>query len=188
MAHDIDWGLLAYAIEWYKACGFIYIEVPWIVATSINMLTCPDEENLLKIGNSSFSLVGSSEQSFLKLDFDGELPSGKYVACSPCFRNEVVDAWHQRTFMKVELFCNDDMGALHAIIGYAERFFIDAIKNERKTNAKLEKVDTDDGIDIQLNGIEIGSYGIRRLSKNKSWIYGTGLALPRFTQALRVVI
>jgi hypothetical protein len=36
--------------------------------------------------------------------------------------------------------------------------------------------------DITLDSIEIGSYGMRELAE-LTFIYGTGLALPRFNQA-----
>lgn len=38
-------------------------------------------------------------------------------------------------------------------------------------------------LDIQLDGIEIGSYGVREFL-GQHYIYGTALALPRFQQAL----
>lgn len=44
----------------------------------------------------------------------------------------------------------------------------------------IEKVDY--GYDLLLSGIEVGSYGFREYKNNK-WIYGTGLAEPRFSQA-----
>jgi hypothetical protein len=41
-------------------------------------------------------------------------------------------------------------------------------------------------IDIVINGIEVGSYGLRVLNLTGFiWIYGTGLALPRMTQAIK---
>jgi hypothetical protein len=42
---------------------------------------------------------------------------------------------------------------------------------------------TPEGIDLVLNGIEVGSYGVRTVG-NRTWTYGTGLALPRFTVAI----
>jgi hypothetical protein len=40
-----------------------------------------------------------------------------------------------------------------------------------------------EGLDLMINDIEIGSYGQRSVA-GFSWIYGTGLALPRFSQAI----
>jgi hypothetical protein len=44
---------------------------------------------------------------------------------------------------------------------------------------KIEK--TKEGSDLTIDGIEIGSYGVRN-HKNIIWVYGTGLAEPRFSK------
>jgi hypothetical protein len=49
--------------------------------------------------------------------------------------------------------------------------------------AKIETVDTPVGRDINFNGIEVGSYGIREFEGFK-WVYGTGAAEPRLSQAI----
>jgi hypothetical protein len=49
----------------------------------------------------------------------------------------------------------------------------------------LKIVTTSDGYDIEYNGVEIGSYGIRKTSFLE-WIYGTGLAEPRFSRSLKL--
>ena len=49
----------------------------------------------------------------------------------------------------------------------------------------LGTISTDEGYDIVLNGIEVGSYGIRQ-HENLRWIYGTGIAEPRFSTALKI--
>jgi hypothetical protein len=46
----------------------------------------------------------------------------------------------------------------------------------------LTIVKTEIGHDIELNGIEIGSYGWRQ-NQDIIWAYGTGLAEPRFSIA-----
>jgi hypothetical protein len=38
-------------------------------------------------------------------------------------------------------------------------------------------------MDWTLNGVEIGSYGVRQYKNLVKWVYGTGLAEPRFTTA-----
>ena len=43
-----------------------------------------------------------------------------------------------------------------------------------------------ESVDLELNRIEIGSYGVRR-TPECAWVYATGLAEPRFTQALASV-
>jgi hypothetical protein len=48
---------------------------------------------------------------------------------------------------------------------------------------RATSVKTDVGYDLEINGIEVGSYGRREVG-DFTWVYGTGLALPRFSQAL----
>jgi hypothetical protein len=45
-------------------------------------------------------------------------------------------------------------------------------------------IPTAQGLDIELGGIELGSYGYRSYGR-LHWIYGTGFAEPRFSQAVR---
>lgn len=179
--HASSWQNISEAIKFYIENGFSYKNVPWTVPKHISMITCPDR-NRTYTTNTAVDLVGSSEQSFLWLHELGDLPRGKYVTCTPCFRNEpVIDILHQTNFMKVELFANEvaDEKTLHNIIDTAYTFF-SSLKGHRKSLA-IEK--TDDGFDITNNGIEIGSYGIRHHA-NLSWIYGTGIAEPRFTTSI----
>jgi hypothetical protein len=48
--------------------------------------------------------------------------------------------------------------------------------------ARVEVLRTDQGRDLTLDGIEVGSYGYREAGGRK-WACGTGLALPRFDVA-----
>jgi hypothetical protein len=183
MITDINWGVLSYTLASYQAMGYRYVEVPWIVPNGISMLTCPSEKLLMKIEGTNTSLVGSAEQSLIKLDLDGDLEHGKYVACSPCFRVEdATDGWHFPTFMKVELYRNDrtDAQALYDMITDAEH-----VMKVSRTDVwcSLDRRVTSDGVDLEVNGIEVGSYGIRNLGNGFRWVFGTGIALPRFSQA-----
>lgn len=186
---DIDWGAISFAIAFYKSLGYHYVEVPWMVPTPVAMLTCPDESLLVKLAGANTGLVGSAEQSFLKMDLDGLLPKGMYVACSPCFRVENSDdGWHFPTFMKVELYRTGNVcpEVLYDTVQHAEKFFNDQLNvGFYRRHENLERAITTDGIDLMLNGVEIGSYGIRKLGEIK-WIYGTGLAVPRFSQAAKL--
>jgi hypothetical protein len=148
-------------------------------------ITCPNPQFTARVDHLG-SLVGSAEQSLLHLDLAGKLKPGAYVACSPCFRlGDAADDLHFPTFMKVELYRND-----HDLFQYL-KMLKDAGDLFRELGAQAEDLaapQTDQGIDITLGGIEIGSYGLRtHESEDRSlhhWTYGTGLALPRFSQAL----
>jgi seryl-tRNA synthetase len=175
----IYWPYISQALMFYQEKGYKYIEVPWIVQNVVNMITCPDEDFLMKIDGTYSSLVGSAEQGFLALQMNNGLAKGKYVSCSPCFRNEKNPTEiHRKYFMKVELYQTNDtsIDSMYNLIQDAQDFF------DTLTTQGIQRVATNEGIDLNLNGIEIGSYGIKSFSSHK-WIYGTGLALPRFTQA-----
>jgi hypothetical protein len=181
--HPIDWRLLSSAVEYYKNCGYHYVEVPWLVHESVNRMTLPRNTSSLKIENKG-SLIGSAEQGILSLVLSNQLERGKYVACSPCFRNEPhLDKYHQTYFMKVELYNDIDVNeiAVGCMIHTVEDFLTYEIEGLQRY--QLIHDDKTNEIDILLNGIEIGSYGIRTINGH-SWVYGTGLALPRLTLAM----
>ena len=51
---------------------------------------------------------------------------------------------------------------------------------------KTDDERSDESYDIESNGIELGSYGIRQ-HENITWVYGTGLAEPRLSIAIKRV-
>ncbi len=187
MSDLIDWELLGQAVSFYQRLGYTAVDVPWWAPRSVVQETCHDPDRIMDIhvpGEPVASLVGSAEQSFMYLRRTGSLSPGRYVACTPCFRNEpVADRLHLQRFMKVELF--DNRAATFAsltindVLADAGAFFRRYVDHE-----SLVKVRTQDGWDLELAGIEIGSYGIRRSAgDDHAWVYGTGLAEPRFSTA-----
>jgi aspartyl/asparaginyl-tRNA synthetase len=174
---DIDWQLLARATEFYSP-NYTYVEVPWIVRPETTALTYTGPRtSYSKYGD----WVGSAEQALLQMWLDGKLRNTYVSACTPCFREEdSLTDLHRPVFMKVELgIAGRDN--YHPMMNLCVDFFKAYAWDQR---ANVEIVQTDIGHDILLNKIEIGSYGVRHTSKGP-WAYGTGLALPRFTQALR---
>jgi hypothetical protein len=203
---SISWRDIANAISIYEAEGFEYVEVPWFVsdrASNTTNTTIPwkatryDKDNVL---------VGSAEQSFIEMMLDGRLSKGKYVAASPCFRSDPPSRLHQATFFKVELIHilgpeSSYQGPLldHWILDMAETAL--SFFHTLEGGDEAEIVRTDEGFDIELHGIELGSYGYRftgplmeyrrfgSLSDTHGhgathhWVYGTGLAEPRFSLA-----
>lgn len=168
----IDWRMLADAIRWYEQLGYLYIEVPYAVPKDIIRLTLPPEyDDAIQPVEPYGCLVGSSEQSLLHLD----LPHGDYVACSPCFRPEpVLNDLYQYHFMKVELFqIGKNMSPTKMLLD--AQGFMDGF-------ATTEVLHTDQGRDLTVAGIEVGSYGFRE-ADGRTWACGTGLALPRFDVA-----
>lgn len=174
---DVDWQLLGKAMFHYECAGFKPISVPWAVPRDVALVTCPIEERIYPFED--LSLVGSAEQSFMHLQFLGALPPGRFVACTPCFRNEpVLDQLHQKYFMKVELYSTEiqqDGKALE---------FAKAAQNFLKAwgQVKPEIVKTDEGYDLFVGNVEVGSYATRH-HEGHSWTCGTGLAEPRLSMA-----
>ncbi len=180
MNSPIDWQRLAHAVSFYDNRGFEYLEVDWLIPEKTLLITAPGETCVMRVPGQG-GLIGSAEQSLLHLHAQGKLGKGQFMACTPCFRNEAhPDHLHQKHFMKVELYQThpvDEIG-LHGLIETVRQFFRYQLPDP--TVLTLEK--TEDGWDLLVNGIEVGSYGIRRHG-DMAWIYGTGLAEPRFSQA-----
>jgi hypothetical protein len=178
----IRWDIISEAIQFYQRLDFQYIEVPWTAGPEAMAITSPPgaAEYWLEPGQ---LLVASAEQSLLQMAREGKLkPEGRYIACTPCFRGDKIDEIHHRYFMKVELMVYQptlpDLSAL-AMLGAALNFF--------KGYITCHPLKLPDGsVDIQTtSGIELGSYGIRHHDSVGTWVFGTGVAEPRLSYAMR---
>ncbi len=174
--------LLARAISHYERCGFTHVETTWVSTKEVMMITAPSDACLTPFTDGLF-LVGSGEQSFLAMIEEGKLVPGKHQTTTPCFRNEpVVDELHRRYFLKNELMVyapKEPEKALAEMIDMSRAYLARIAKGRVVEVIASEKAGEQD---ITLSGIEVGSYGIRSHGEHL-WVYGTGLALPRFTQA-----
>lgn len=172
----ISWRLLSEGMTYYQKEDFQYKEVPWLVPTDVMQITFPGEYRLkTPLGDP----VASGEQSFLYLDINGELPKGRYMTITPCFRDEKEDQFHKIQFMKLELYITDMVtrANLNDTIEICKKFFSKFV-----WKWPVEKVKMPDGsFDLVCNGIELGSYGIRE-HNGLEWIYATGIAEPRLSQ------
>lgn len=192
----INYERLAAAQKYYSTRGYQIIEAPWIVDAQIDEITRPDDvipfaisgRNLLDHGK---HLVASGEQSFLQMIHNKEISPGKYQTITPCFRDEIIDALHQRMFMKLELI--EVLGtqttetqrqqSVESIRNDALQFFVN-----NGINCTIEPTDEAEfGQDLlsEQTHIELGSYGSRYHELTGHWIYGTGIAEPRFSLALQ---
>jgi hypothetical protein len=187
---------LVEAIRYYEQCGFKWLDVPWAVSELAIYMTRPtwivgDPPYYVSGGEDLFP-VASAEQSFLQMQLDavakGERMTGSYVTMTPCFRNEpVIDELHQPYFMKVELISWDKTTRedMDKMIAGARLFFerslwVDCVHNADPDPLGIVAYD----LVTTHTGIELGSYGIREHPKVGRWVYGTGLAEPRFSYAL----
>jgi len=178
---NISWPRLGRAHEFYKKHGYSYCEVPWIVHPEYTQITYPESHAFTTKGG---DLIGSAEQGFLALSVTGRITPydswarPKYYSCSPCFRdNQPDDDLHHPYFMKMELYLPaSNRNDVYKVVMAAAEFF-------RAEGALPEFVKTEEGWDINVGGVEVGSYGFRD-HEGLDWVYGTGLAEPRFSQAL----
>jgi len=182
----LDYVLLGKAIKYYKSLGYKEVELPWTASKEAIEATLPPQG--LPISSDIGMLVGSAEQSFLDRivmrQQEGGRFLGKYQATTPCFRNEIEDSLHKKYFMKTELFNNETVTGeeLQKMIAHALNFF-----DSLNLDVDFMVDPTGDHMfDIleEQTGIEVGSYGIRHHEKFGSWIYGTGIALPRLDSAI----
>lgn len=186
----IDYHLIGEAICYYEGCGYKRVEAPWLVTRSISDLTKPANASsyIVKKDNELTEkvFVASGEQSLLYLINKGFLPVGCYQTVTPCMRNDGFDESHSKYFMKLELirFSTDSMFDYSDAADMAEEA-LGFFRIEANDCDKLKTVALgNDTFDIEYDGVEIGSYGVRS-SKFCSWVYGTGLAEPRFSRFAR---
>ncbi|MDX1535531.1 MAG: hypothetical protein R3346_02110 [Candidatus Spechtbacterales bacterium] len=176
----IGYRLIGEAIEYYKELGYEYISVPWAVPKHVVDITAPSEAELFPLKDKY--LLASGEQSFIYLMQQGKLEHGKkYLCVTPCFRDE--EEYNEYTrlyFIKLELIIvgSDNPDDVEGVFSDASGYF------QRYLPERIERLITDEGVDIMYNGIELGSYGTRKHESTGPWVYGTGVAEPRFSQVL----
>ena len=172
----IAFYLFGIATNFFNSKGYIQIEVPWIISSKASMTTSPSIQHVYHADLVREHFIGSAEQGFIQLIYDQSpklKPDEYYFAISPCFRRDKPDELHSRWFMKLELFAllpnmrgNDVVAHFKRDAATLHKFLFD-VDMEFAANG-----------DLEFNGIEYGSYGIREIGK-QSYVYGTGLALPR---------
>lgn len=178
----IDYGRIDRSIKFYESDSFQRIESPWTVTKDISGITKPKDKPDWEIKGKNKVLVASGEQSFLYLYLKGFLPKGRYQTITPCFRDEVFDLTHTKYFIKNELIITDyvNVESLNSLIESCKKFF------ESELNREIDIIKTEQGYDLEFEGVEIGSYGIRKC-EYLEWVYGTGLAEPRFSTLLDII-
>lgn len=176
----IDYQILADSQKFYTKAGYISIETPWTVTRAISDLTRPPCAKDFKLENRDKVLVASAEQGFLYLYNKGFLPKGKFQSISPCFRDEPFDIYHTKYFIKNELINTIEVteDSLKWMIEDARLFFQQYFPKKYPVAIK-----TPQGYDLEVDNVELGSYGIRE-NKFLKYVYGTGVALPRLSRVI----
>lgn len=173
------------AQDWIDS-GAKWVDLPWTAPEAHVESTRPLSAGA-QLQTPHGHLLASGEQAFLWLAERDMLPSGLLIGWSPCFRDEpVFDRWHQFGFMKIEAYKllhekDHPISELSKLVEHAATHF----ENWAGRHV-YQKFFRDGTADIDLNGHEIGSYGIRKhpFLAGKSYLYGTVLAEPRFSTAL----
>ena len=174
--------------RWVEEQGALEVPLAWMAPLPFVDATCPPGAPAQPLTDHGY-LVASGEQTFLQLAEENRLPEAKvYIGWTPCFRHETFDDHHHFAFLKAEAFAwldetrPDDL----QLIEWVERAR-QVLQDE--TDADIRPVPLEDGSwDLELHGVEIGSYGIRAIPfSRRRYLYGTALAEPRFSFALRQV-
>ena len=191
----IDYQKIARAQSYYLGAGYSPIKVPWTISKEAWNITSPCTATPYQVDEGY--LVASGEQSFLELILRGELGGGRYQCVTPCFRDEKEHTDLSRPyFLKVELIefrgeetvgWNPEINKLADIVNCCFGFFSEYLEcdfeEEKETDDDPNAISPSCDI-VSKQGIELGSYGIREHHLIGQWIYATGCAEPRLSQAI----
>lgn len=176
----INYKILDDSVNYYLNNNFQRIETPWMVSRYVDEITKPIDIPSFELKLNSKCLVASGEQSFLYLYLKDSLPKGQLQTITPCFRADRIDNLHSKWFMKNELIKTDTVNdiELDKVIEIAYNFYKNYFNNLNISKTSI-------GYDIEINGEELGSYGIRSC-EFLDWIYGTGCAEPRTSTLIKL--
>lgn len=182
----INYQIIHNSIDFYEKYGFSRIESPWTITKEICDITKPEGATLFSIQEKNKVLVASGEQSFLYLYNKGFLPKGRFQTTTPCFRDEKFDLLHTKYFIKNELIITDNVNIenLFNLVTISRTFFESYFGKTIKIENTTPVNQPNSSFDLTYDGIELGSYGIRKCDF-LTWIYGTGVAEPRFSNTLK---
>lgn len=180
----IDVKLIYDAISHYITNDYSMISVPSCVNIESTLHSISEEKipyinPIARDRKHNSYYVGSAEQSFIYLHSIGKIDNGKYMALTPCVRDEIEDEFHLSVFLKLELIIigiHNIPDIMNSAISFFKQFNNDVVVVD-SGNRPFEK-------DLLINGIEVGSYGIDYMLDGTPYTYGTGIAEPRFSYSL----
>ena len=168
------------SISYYEKHGFQRIESPWTVSEGVNDITKPIGVTNFQLKHNDKCLVASGEQSFLYLYLKNFLPKGQFQTTTPCFRFEPFDFLHSKYFIKNELIKTDTVTQVEL-----EKIVDTCLSFYKKYIPGATVIPTNVGFDIEVDGNELGSYGIRTCNF-LDWVYATGCAEPRLSNLTKL--
>lgn len=182
-------GRIQRVLSYWKGKSYEQVALPWMAPEIAMGKTRPEDACTPEPQTHEGALVASAEQSFLWLESKNELNPGAvgHIGWTPCFRHEKkYDALHHHYFMKAELFVivqDDPWGRLEEMMSNVSNSWraiailegrVDLIPEMKSTGA--------DSFDLMVEGIELGSYGVRELLNDRGlYLYGTAIAEPRWS-------
>lgn len=177
--------LVRFSKAWVED-GATWVDLPWVAPMPLVRETCPPGRRIFETPHGC--LLASGEQAFIWLDGLGQLPTGLLVGWSPCYRDEdPIEQWHRFAFAKVEAY---------RMLGQEEHSHSALMEMVDMAARHMEKISPgvhvrqrwfkDGTADLEINGHEVGSYGVRPhpSREGRRYLYGTVVAEPRFTMAL----
>ena len=175
----ISTKILYEALQYYSELGYKMIDVPMLVDLEVSSHTKPTGVPEL-YHDKGLVYTASAEQSYIQLHKEGKLPNGKYMAVTPCYRHErFVSDTHYLMFMKLELIVMGDItfancdSIIDQVCDDARGFYLEQ-------GHDVSRWDNNNEIDLtNINGVELGSYGYRKMLDGTGYVYGTGCAFPR---------
>lgn len=178
----IDTDLVFKALQFYQT-NFNLIKVPMCVGFESILHTLPKGRIPLLRDNSDDPqectyYVGSAEQSFIEMYSQGKIGKGYYAAITPCQRNEQEDETHFTIFLKLELIIIGHH-CLPEMLSHVKMF----LESEDIDWKVVPSDNKETEVDIEVNNIEVGSYGINVMPDGTPYTYGTGIAEPRLSYA-----
>ncbi len=162
------------AVLYYKERGYIEADFPYYANIDAINITMPVGNIALShLGDTAY--VGSAEQSFIDCILNGEPYEGSFMAFSPCHRDEKhLSSKTNLIFSKLELYSTSK--SYMNILQDVKQFIVREYGILREN---IEIIQTENGHDLELNGVELGSYGMRTVN-GFTYAYGTGITFPRW--------
>lgn len=212
---QIDFNILNHSIFYYKLKKYEYIEVPWLVDEDISNLTKPDNKKNFYVNDKTIVASAEQSFLQLikenKLEYGNYITTTPCFRDE--IVDDLHNQYFMKTELMIFNTSDNLLSIFHDVLNMCLSFFnqyIDAkilhtlsntyyqhdisytdilnivSNNNDKLDQKIYEFDIVINID-QLN-IELGSYGIRSRSINNktiSWIYATGCAEPRLSNAIK---
>lgn len=180
----ISTNKIAKALIYYKSAGYKLTDVPMLVDQQASLHTVPKERKHNEhLYHGVKVYVASAEQSFVQLHKEGKIGDGKYCAITPCYRHHDIGLVNYEIFLKIELI---EIGTENysTVLTDAMQTMSLLVDGETWAKSDVHTEEKDGIVDFIVGGLEVGSYGNRKMIDGTDYCFGTGLAEPRFSHSI----